>query len=127
MSIFTLDNLKRLGWLLVAVLVGTVLDYIVHATSAKFAVPEYYFRNKAIVAVLLLDVGLFLFWRMRSVFTKSLWVTAFFAILIQGRYALTGYPMWFVLFFAVVHFAVYLPPVYLAFRLRPKLFGAQMQ
>ncbi len=120
---FIIDNLKRIGWLLLVVLIGTALDYAVHSLNIKFAVPEYYFRNKIIFATLLLDIGLFLFWRIRSASVKSVLVTAFFAILLQARYAITGYPLWFVFFFMVVHFAVFMPPLYGVFRFRPNLFN----
>lgn len=117
------DNAVRIGWILGAVLVGTALDYLVHEASPAFAVPDFYFRHKIIYATLWLFVGLGLFWRVRAPFTKAVLVTAFFAVVLQTRYFLLGYPLWFVLFFMAVHFVVFLAPVYWVFRNDPRLFG----
>ncbi len=108
-------------------LVGTGLDYVVHSLSPSFAVPGYYFSNKIIFATLLLAVGVWLFWNVHSAWKKSIVITAWFAVLLQTRYAITRYPLWSVLFFAVVHFVVFLPPVYWALHRNPKLFNVQVQ
>ena len=123
MSRLITDNLKRLGWMFLAVLVGTLLDYGVHLISPAFAVPDYYFRNKIIYAMLWLLVGLAIFWRVRSPEYKALWVTLSLAVILQTHYYLVGYPLWFVLFFALVHFVVFLLPVYVIFRRNRTLFG----
>ena len=117
------DNAKRIAWLFLAVLAGTFLDYLVHSVSPDFAVPDYYFRDKIIFATLWLWVGVGIFWRMRSPWPKTLAVTAFFAVVLQTRYFLTGYPLWFVLFFMGVHFVVFAPPVYVVFVRNRRLFG----
>lgn len=123
MRLHLVDNLKRVVWVLQAVIVGTALDFLVHTTSPAFAVPDFYFRNKIIYATIWLLVGIALFWRVRAPFWKSVYATAFFAVVLQIRYYLIGYPLWFVFGFMVVHFVVFLPAVYWVFRMRPKLFG----
>ncbi len=120
-----LNNLQRLVGIFLVVIVGTFLDFLVHLMSERFSVPEYYFSNKLLYATLWLMIGLIIFWRIRTPFSKAVWMTALFAIVIQTRYFLEGYPLWFVFFFMAIHFITFLAPLYGLLRLRPQLFNVQ--
>ena len=85
------------------ILIFTLFDYLVHSLSPDYDVPSYYFRNKAIFGTLLCFVTLLIV-RRRSTLVKTAVIATTVSILLQTRYAIEGYPTWFVLGFLVVHF-----------------------
>ena len=120
-----IQNSKRLGWIVLVVLIGTLFDYLVHASNETFAVPDYYFRHKLIYAVVWIAVGTAVFWKVRPLLWKAVLVTGFFAIILQTRYFFAGYPIWFVLLFMGVHGITFGVPLYLVFRHERRLFGVR--
>lgn len=102
--------------ILLAVLVFTGGDYLVHASSPDFAVPPYYFKNKLIFGTLMAFV-VFLFFKDKETWVKSLIISGITSVLLQLRYYfIEHYPLGFVLEFLVIHFAIFFPALYLALR-----------
>ncbi len=94
-----------LVFILELILVFTFFDYIIHTISPDYAVPSYYFSNKIIYGTAIGFIT-YLFVRKRPVAAKSAIIAGATSILLQIRYAITGYPLSFVLLFLVIHFAL---------------------
>lgn len=110
--------LKQLGLVLVIIVVGTIIDYVVHSASESFYVPFEYYRNKVLFGVfygfLFLHVGRWLGIK------KAEWL-AFFslavvAISLQLKYFLQGYDLFFVILFLFFHFFMFFIPGVFIFR-----------
>ncbi len=120
MRFTTRDILVRFVQIVAAVAFATAIDYATHALSDRFAVPEYYFRNKVIFGVLWACVGFYLFRRVRSAAYLSALVSGTIAVLLQFRYFLEGYATWFVFLFLFLHFLMFWLAFYLMLRLWPR-------
>lgn len=86
------------------ILVFTFFDYLVHSMQ-EYAVPSYYFRNKIISGAIIGFIAYLIFRKQRQ-FTKVLLFSAIISILLQIRYALTGFSLSFVIDFLFIHFAI---------------------
>ena len=97
------------------ILIFTAIDYLTHLTSAEYAVPSYYFRNKIIYGTIIGFIA-YLILRKQKPLKKSLIFSASVAVLLQIRYALEGYALEFVILFLIFHFVMLFPLSWLAFR-----------
>lgn len=116
--------LIQLVLLTAAIAIGTIFDAMVHATRPEFSVPEYYFRNKIFYG----GAWMFIFFRLLKNHIKTPWrqalATSFLtAAILQTKYYLLGYNLFFVFFFLGVHFIVFLVPAYFIFRKFPRIFS----
>jgi hypothetical protein len=118
--------LPKLAWMLGLVLViivaGTAIDFVVHSLSEKFAVPEYYFKDKIIFGTLWGFVAVLVFQRVHNLNLKAVLMSATVAVLLQIRYFLTGYALWFVILFLFLHFIMFLVPALIIFKKYPEVF-----
>lgn len=102
--------------MLIVMCVGTLFDFFAHQTSERFAVPEYYFRNKLIFGTLIGWIGILILRRfVPSDRWLAFWVTLGIAVALQTRYYLEGYDPTFVFLFMGIHFVVFFIPAFLLF------------
>lgn len=92
--------------LILLILLFAVVDYIFHSLSEKWAVPEYYFKNKIIYGFLWSIPALWVSLKFKKVLLKSLAFSSIISIILQLRYYIEGYPLDFVLIFLVIHFVI---------------------
>lgn len=111
--------LKILALVAIVILIFTAIDFLTHLLSESFAVPEYYFRNKIIYA-LLWGFLIYLFIEKMKPLKKSLIFSAAISIILQLRYFLEGYPKWFVFLFLALHFIMLEAASYTAFKISDK-------
>ena len=91
----TLKEAIRLFFaMLAAVLVFTFFDWLVHSSSPYLAVPPWYFKNKIIYATLYAFI-ISLFVRKQTLAKQAAWISGITVVLLQIRYALCGYPLYF--------------------------------
>ena len=115
--------LKQIGLMLIVVLVATTIDYIVHSLNESFYVSFDYFTNKVIFATVWGIVGLFIFRNYIKNPTKlAIATSAFIAVVLQTKYFLQGYPLFFVFLFMFLHFLMFLVPSIPIFRKYSSLF-----
>lgn len=104
--------MKRLTWkeavfrfvlMLAAVLVFTFFDWLVHSSSAYLSVPGFYFKNKIIYGTIFAFLSSLVF-RKLSLMKQSLFISLITVGLLQIRYALYGYPLYFHLIVLPEHF-----------------------
>ncbi len=116
--------LKQLGIFAAVIFLGTLLDAIAHSMSPEFHVPFYYFRNKVIYGTLWAFIGFRLFRHyLKTPFQQALGVSAFVAVILQTKYYLEGYDLFFIFFFMGIHFIVFFVPAYFAFKKYPQIFS----
>ena len=120
------DVLIILVFNLAIILAFTAVDYLTHHLNWNlWSVPEYYFKDKIIFGTFWGIVAYFVLrkWKV-SLAVKSFVYSAIIAVLLQIRYALTGYALSFVILFLFIHFALLWLVSYLAFKLfRKQLFS----
>ena len=87
----------------IIILIFTLIDVFVHSLSERYAVPDYYFRNKVIFGTIIGFVT-YLVIKNKKLFVKSLIFSAVVSILLQIRYFLEGYSLKFVIEFLFFHF-----------------------
>ena len=115
--------LKQIGLMLIVVLVATTIDYIVHSLNESFYVSFDYFTNKVIFATVWGIVGLFIFRNYIKNPTKlAIATSAFIAVVLQTKYFLQGYALFFVFLFMFLHFLMFLVPSIPIFRKYSSLF-----
>lgn len=115
--------LKRLGLVLIIVAIATILDYIAHSTSPAFYVPFEYFRNKVIFATIWGFVTLLVIQKMRSVWLKALIFAGVDAVLLQIKYFIQGYDLFFVFLFLFLHFIMLFVPAIVIIKRYPRVFS----
>ena len=109
--------LKQLGLNIVVVTFGSLVDYGAHLMSPLFSVPPPYLPNKLMVGSLIAVVAFYVGRRfIRTPDRLALFVCAVVAILLQVRYFLEGYNLFFVFSFLVLHFLMFLLPAHLLYR-----------
>jgi len=111
---------KTFGLVLCIVLIATFLDWLAHSSRVEFYVPDEYFRNKIIFATLFGCISLYVFRKVKSQTRKALFFSAVIAILLQVKYFLQGYNLFFVFLFLVLHFLMILAPAWYFFRKYPR-------
>ena len=115
--------LKQIGLMLIVVLVATTIDYVVHSLSESFYVSFDYFTNKVFFATIWGIVGVFVFRNYIKNPTKlAIATSAFIAVVLQTKYFLQGYPLFFVFLFMFLHFLMFLVPSIPIFRKYSSLF-----
>ncbi len=115
--------LKQIGLMLTIVLVATFIDYIVHSLDESFYVPMEYFTNKVIYATVWGFVGVYVLrnW-IKDPTRLAIGMSAFIALVLQTKYFLQGYNLFFVFLFMFLHFLMFLVPSIPVFRKYPELF-----
>jgi quinol-cytochrome oxidoreductase complex cytochrome b subunit len=84
----------KLLFMFLAVLVFTFFDWLVHSSSNYLAVPPWYFKNKIIYATIYAFL-ISLFVRKKTIAKQAAWISGITVVLLQIRYALYGYPLYF--------------------------------
>ncbi len=93
----------RFVLMLAAVLVFTFFDWIVHSSSAYLSVPSFYFKNKIIYGTLFAFLSSLVF-RKLPLKKQSFFITIVTVLLLQIRYVLYGYTLFFHAVVLVEHF-----------------------
>lgn len=102
---------------------GTVIDWIVHSSSIRFYVEPEYYLGKIIFGVVW---GLIALWVLRGVVrvsnptTLAIGVPATIALFLQTEYFYQGRDNFFVFLFLFLHFLMFLPGSFWAFRRHPE-------
>lgn len=105
--------------ILIIISILTFIDYIVHLLNEEYAVPFYYFTNKIIYGTIFGFIT-YLFIRKLNLLTKALILSAVVSTLLQIRYFLQGYPLYFVILFLIIHFIILAPTAFIIFKLTKK-------
>ena len=108
---------KRIGLILLIIVLGTVIDYVVHQLDPAFSVPSSYFPHKIFYGTLWGFVGYLVFGTWFKLLKTPFWVAftiaAVPAVLLQTMYFIQGHQqLWVVFFFLVAHFFMFLLPGY---------------
>ncbi len=108
---------KRIGLILLIIVLGTVIDYVVHQMSPNFSVPSSYFPHKIFYGTLWGFVGYLVFGAWFKWLKTPLWtavaIAAVPAVALQTMYFIQGHQLkWVVFFFLVAHFFMFLLPGY---------------
>lgn len=122
MSTFSLNyrqNIKQLGLVVLVVLLGTIIDFVVHKSNIRFDVPFEYFPNKIIYGSIWAFVFLKIFSGWSQVKSPAVLAVLTFlgtAVVLQTKYFLQGYDLFFVFLFMFLHFIMFLIPAYFIFQ-----------
>lgn len=114
-----LQFFRQLGLMIVIVGSGTIIDWIVHSSSLQFYVEPEYYLGKIIFGIVW---GLIALWalkrlvRVSSTTTLAVGVPATIALFLQTKYFYQGYNNFFVFLFLVLHFFMFLPGSFWAFK-----------
>ena len=115
--------LKQL-WLLALIIgSGTIIDWIVHSSVEQFHVEPEYYLGKIIFGIVW---GLIALWALKRVARVSnpkilaIGVPAVVALFLQTKYFYQGRDNFFVFLFLVLHFLMFLPGSFWAFKKYPK-------
>lgn len=92
--------------LIVLILIFTAVDYFFHSLSDKWAVPEYYFKNKVVFGFFWSIPAVFVALKLSKIWQRSLLFSLIVSIVLQINYYLKGYPVDFVLIFLIIHFCI---------------------
>ncbi len=110
-------TLYNLIFLFIAILLFTLSDFVVHSIRLDWSVPEYYFRNKIIFALIFGVILFFVLVRIKNNVLKAGIFALVICTLLQIRYFLEGYNLSFVVIFWLIHtvilFALAWPLFYL--------------
>lgn len=119
--------LKQIGLILLIAVVATIIDYFVHSTNPSFEVPAEYYRNKVIFATIwgLIAVWILRNW-VRNPTKLAVAMSAVIAVVLQVKYFLQGFDLFFVFLFMFLHFVMFLIPAIPIFRKFRHLFVKQL-
>jgi len=92
--------------LLIVILVFAAADFAIHGLQDRWAVPDYYFRNKIIFGFVWAVVGFVASRRFKGVLTRALVVAGVVSVTLQARYFIEGFPLDFVIVFLLIHFLI---------------------
>lgn len=106
---------KQLAFVLFITVIATIIDFIVHSSRPEFYVDFEYYRNKVIFAILWGFIILFLVRKMKNMKLKSFIFSIFVASVLQVKYFLQGYDLFFVILFLFLHFLMFLIPSWIIF------------
>ena len=110
-------NLKIIILVLAVIVIGTVIDYFVHSTNPDFSVPAEYFINKIIFGTVWGSIFVFILRRyIKNPRALAAGVSLGVAIVLQTKYFLQGYNLYFVFLFMILHFLMFLVPAWLLFK-----------
>jgi len=113
------QNLKQLLLIILVICLGTVIDFIVHQSNIRFDVPFEYFPNKIIFGSIWAFVFLKIFsgWAgVKKPAALAILVSLGTAVVLQTKYFLQGYDLFFVGLFMFLHFIMFLIPAYFIFK-----------
>jgi len=111
------NNLKQLGFILLIVLLGTIIDYAVHSSSQRFFVLLEYYPNKIIFGTFWGFVSFKILRRwIKTPMALAVSMCAFVSIVLQTKYFLQGYAVDFVILFMFLHFGMFILPAVPIFR-----------
>ena len=113
--------LKILLATFIIILIFTFIDYLIHSLKEEYFVPSWYYTNKMIYGTLIGFITLSLLQKFKNIHIKTLIFSLVVSTLLQTRYALTGYDIYFVVLFLFIHFIILSPSTYLIIRLFKKL------
>ena len=109
--------LQQIGLILVIFCIGTAMDWVVHHANAEFYVPFLYYRNKIIFGTILGFAVLKIVSRWTTNYRwQAFWMSLIVAILLQTKYFILGYELFFVFLFIPIHFLVFLIPSSVIFK-----------
>lgn len=117
--------LKQVGLIIVMMVLGTAVDWAVHASRAEWGVPFEYYQNKILYGAAWGLIGFYAlkyWWGMRSPQQFAIWVPAIIAGVLQTKYFYLGYPRSFVFLFLFLHFLMFLPFSWYIFTRYPRVF-----
>jgi len=106
----------RFVLVLAAVLVFTFFDWIVHSSSIYLSVPGFYYKNKIFYGTLLAFLSSLVL-RKLPIVKQSLFTTLITVGLLQIRYVLYGYPLYFHVIVLLEHFIFLWASSYMALKL----------
>ena len=112
--------LLRFVLIVIAVLVFTFFDWIVHSSSAYLAVPGYYFKHKIIYGTLWACIASLVF-RKVEIKKQAFLITAITVGLLQLNYIYLGFPLLFHLIIVTEHFFFMYLATYFALKMLKKL------
>jgi len=118
--------LKLVFLVLLITVIATFIDWIVHSLRPEFYVDFEYYRNKVIFSVLWGVVVLFVIKKIKltkNINVKALIFSAFIAVVLQVKYFLLGYDLFFVILFLFLHFFMFLIPALIIFNKFKEIFG----
>jgi hypothetical protein len=98
------------------ILLFTFFDYLVHLISHEYSVPTRYFPNKILYGTIFAFIS-YLFVKNKKPLVKSLIISLITVILLQIRYFLEGYSLYFVILFLFIHFIILFITSFLTFKL----------
>ena len=110
---------KQLGLIIIIVGSGTIIDWIVHSSSLRFHVEPEYYLGKIVFGIIW---GLIALWLLKQVVrvsnpkTLAIGVPATIALFLQTKYFYQGYDNFFVFLFLFLHFFMFLPGSFWAFK-----------
>ncbi len=103
--------------MLLVIGLGTVIDYFVHSSSERFAVPSWYYRNKVIFGTVWGAVAVLVSLKfIQNYRWRALFVALVVAVVLQIKYFLEGYDLFFVFLFMGLHFLMFLWPAWFLFK-----------
>ncbi|MEK6855271.1 MAG: hypothetical protein AABX73_03545 [Nanoarchaeota archaeon] len=116
---------KQVGIVLLIVVVATLIDWGVHSSRPEFFVDFEYYRNKIIFATLWGLVALWIAskYRIESTNKRALIFAGLISVVLQTKYFLQGYDLFFVFLFMFLHFFMFLIPALIAFNKYKKIFA----
>jgi len=120
---FNSKYLKRIGLVFIVVVIATIIDWITHSSSPSFYVPFEYYHNKVVFAFLWGFVALWLARNVKSMTKKAFIFSALIAFVLQTKYLLQGYDLYFVFLFMFLHFVMFLVPTLIIFNKYKKIFS----
>ncbi len=108
--------LSQTAVIALVVIIGTIIDWLAHTSREEFAVPFIYFPNKIIFGIFWGLIAL----RLMRYFTRNpywlaVWVFFWVALILQMKYWLLGYELWFVWLFMLLHWLMFLVPALFIF------------
>lgn len=106
--------IKRIGFILLIIFLGTIIDFIVHHTSSYFTEPFSYFTHKIAFGTFWAFLAYLVSRKfIRTPFWLAVAMSATTSVLLQFYYFILEHdPLWVTVFFMFVHFGCFLLPGY---------------
>lgn len=124
------DLVLVLALILLAISLGTILDFWAHELDIRFSVADSYFTHKIFYGTLWGFVGYLVFRKyLTTPFRIAFAISAVPAALLQIMYYIQGHLLtWVVILFLILHFFMFfLPALYLAKRYRWVFVGKEAE
>ncbi len=103
------DLILVLALILLAISLGTIIDFLTHTLDPRFSVPDSYFPHKIFYGTLWSLAGYLIFRRyLTTPLRTALVISAVPAVLLQTMYYIQGHLLtWVVILFLVLHFLMF--------------------